>query len=256
MVSLPSVPLTKIGFRKDVKLFLAFLVGFLISLILVLLTLLQATVLEMRDGSFEQWNVIADVAAATLTTTPGDIATVETLGGVRSPYPLPAIDFVAMGGQHIRSGIPSIEDEVLTRQVPGGTAVFHFDASRLHTTQTRFRLTAIITIVATIAGTVLLLLYMPKIVRPIEELLDYAKEVGERHADEDETFYLIETFRDTIATLKLQESELKRLHDAEKLRADELELVTATLTRSMSAGFIAIDDGGRVVDINSSGREI
>ena len=68
--------------------------------------------------------------------------------------------------------------------------------------------------------------------------------------------YLIDTFRNSIATLKAQEGELKLLHDREKERADDLERVTAALTRSLTSGLIAIDAAGGIVDINAAGREI
>jgi len=50
--------------------------------------------------------------------------------------------------------------------------------------------------------------------------------------------------------------ELKRLHDLEKTRADDLERVSRALTRSLTSGLIALDAGGAVVDINQAGREI
>jgi signal transduction histidine kinase len=42
----------------------------------------------------------------------------------------------------------------------------------------------------------------------------------------------------------------------EKTRADELERVSAALTRSLTSGLIAIDAAGNIVDINRAGREI
>ena len=41
--------------------------------------------------------------------------------------------------------------------------------------------------------------------------------------------------------MRRQEMELHRLHDLQKSRADDLERVTAALTRSLSSGFIAAD---------------
>src|SRR5437660_9464270 len=40
------------------------------------------------------------------------------------------------------------------------------------------------------------------------------------------------------------------------MRADDLERVTAALTRSLTSGLIDIDVSGAIVDINSAGREI
>ena len=83
-----------------------------------------------------------------------------------------------------------------------------------------------------------------------------ASALGTGAGDQEETAYLIETFRNSIATLKYQEEELKRLHEREKTRADDLERVTAELTRNLTSGFIAVDAAGAIVDINAAGREI
>ena len=122
--------------------------------------------------------------------------------------------------------------------------------------RTRFWITAAICVAAASLGTVLLLSYLPRIIRPIEEMLDQARTLGDPTAGQDETAYLIDTFRNSIATLKAQEGELKLLHDREKERADDLERVTAALTRSLTSGLIAIDAAGGIVDINAAGREI
>jgi signal transduction histidine kinase len=86
-------------------------------------------------------------------------------------------------------------------------------------------------------------------------MLDDARQLG-GPGDQEETAYLIDTFRQSIATLKSQEEELKRLHDLEKTRADELERVTGALTRSLTSGLIVLDATGAVADINAAGREI
>src|ERR1019366_3904640 len=101
----------------------------------------------------------------------------------------------------------------------------------------------------------LLLFYLPRVTGPIEQMLDDARQLG-APGDQEETAYLIDTFRQSIATLKSQEEELKRLHDEEKTRADELERVTGALTRSLTSGLIVLDATGAVADINTAGREI
>src|SRR5260370_34350058 len=87
-------------------------------------------------------------------------------------------------------------------------------------------------------------------------MLDDARALGTGAGDQEETAYLIETFRNSIATLKYQEEELKRLHEREKTRADDLERVTAALTRNLTSGFIASDAAGNIVDISAAGRQI
>ena len=124
------------------------------------------------------------------------------------------------------------------------------------TGQRGFLITAGICIAAASFGAALLLFYLPRITRPIEQMLDDARALGTGAGDREETAYLIDTFRDSITTLKYQEGELKRLHEREKTRADDLERVTAALTRSLTSGLIAVDAAGAIVDINAAGREI
>src|SRR5262249_7944937 len=63
MVSLAPAPLTRIGFRRDVRLFLIGLVGFLAVLIFSLLLLLRTDLTRTQDTI--EWSrvVVADVAA-------------------------------------------------------------------------------------------------------------------------------------------------------------------------------------------------
>src|SRR4051812_10908010 len=73
MVSRAAPALTSIGFRRDIKYFLATYVGLLICIIMILLALLQANTADVEDSMREQWNVVADAAAAVLSNTPGEI---------------------------------------------------------------------------------------------------------------------------------------------------------------------------------------
>jgi signal transduction histidine kinase len=102
----------------------------------------------------------------------------------------------------------------------------------------------------------LVIFYLPRITKPIESMLDAAAQLETRDPAHDEQQYLINTFRKSIVTLREQEAELQRMHDLQKERADDLERVTAALTRSLASGFMAIDPSGRVVEINSAGSEI
>jgi signal transduction histidine kinase len=56
--------------------------------------------------------------------------------------------------------------------------------------------------------------------------------------------------------MQAHEAELRRLHDLEKSRADDLARVSTALTRSLTSGLIALDPDGRVVEVNQVGREI
>jgi signal transduction histidine kinase len=254
MVSDPHAPLTRIGFRRDVRLFLATLLGFLIVLIFTLLILLRADLDRTEETINRSRTVIADVAADAINATPH--ANLETqLVFLRSRYGVVAATIETSNGK-VTSGTASGTVDEWTRVTRAGRLHLFFDGSDRRVAWRRFIFTALICLAAVSFGTVLLFSYLPRITRPIEEMLDDARSLGERAAGQDETAYLIETFRNSIATLKAQEEELTVLHGREKARADDLERVTAALTRSLTSGLIAVDATGKVMDINGAGREI
>jgi two-component system, NtrC family, sensor histidine kinase PilS len=71
-----------------------------------------------------------------------------------------------------------------------------------------------------------------------------------------ESQHLIQTMQSSIQMMKGREQELRRLHERVQERADELAAITATLVRSLTSGFIAIDDAGRIIDMNQAAREL
>ncbi len=252
-----AAPLTKIGFRRDVRLFLSILVGFLALLIVVLVFLLQSFAYSIEAATLQRWNAIADYCAADLTAAArgGDIDT--RAGILASRYELVRIEINdGRSTRQFPGGAPSTIVNPVRRITTAGTMTFVFDGSRLRSFENSFKYTAAICIAAAGCGMIVLFFYLPRITRPIELLLDQAREISDRAATVEEDKYLIETFRMTIDTLKAQERELQRLHDVQKSRADDLERVTATLTRSLTSGFIACNATGRIVDINSAAREM
>ncbi|HEY8133898.1 MAG TPA: ATP-binding protein [Thermoanaerobaculia bacterium] len=258
MVSLAHAPLTRIGFRRDVKLFLVCLVGFLVILIFSLLLLLRTDLTRTQDTIDWSRVVIADIAADAINHTRKDPGSLQAqLAFLRGRFNIAAAELDLRDGRRVLSGARSGAFDEVVRLTGIGTLKLRFDAAERRDAQRRFWIISIISIAATSFGAMLLLLYLPRITKPIEQMLGDAKEqLGERTGDEEETAYLIQTFRSSIATLKSQEEELKRLHDREKMRADDLERVTAALTRSLTSGLIAIDAEGLIVDINAAGREI
>lgn len=257
MVSLAHAPLTKIGFRRDVKLFLMCLVGFLVFLIFTLLLLLRVDLSRTEQTIDRSQAVVADVAADAINHTDRTPAALDAqMVFLRGRFHIAGIDLQMRNGTRVTSGVQQGTLDRVTRLTGPGTLRLHFDATDRREARTRFWITAAICVAAASLGTVLLLSYLPRIIRPIEEMLDQARTLGDPTAGQDETAYLIETFRHSIATLRAQEGELKQLHDREKMRADDLERVTAALTRSLTSGLIAIDAAGAIVDINAAGREI
>jgi signal transduction histidine kinase len=247
--------LTKIGFRRDVRTFLMLLVGFLLILIVALLFVLERFSETAQEAVLRRWSVAADAVADSIAAaeSPSDRRVIGTLALAR--YDITSIDITAPGAAPIRLGRGEGETAIV-RHTRAGVIRFTFDRAELNGIQRRFAATASVSVAAALTGMFLLLLFLPRITRPIEAMLDHARKLSVPDERTDEATYLIETFRSSIERLEAQESELKRLHEAEKNRADELEMVSATLTRSLTSGFIALDPDARVLQVNAAAREI
>ncbi|HET7434447.1 MAG TPA: ATP-binding protein [Thermoanaerobaculia bacterium] len=249
-------PATKIGFRRDVRLFLSILVAFYCVMLLLLLFFLQDNVANTRELMVAREISDADAATNELRRDPiaGDIET--RLIALRARYGFDRIEVVFPNRTAISVGADATGLEVIERRIENGTIRFAYDTSAIESIRRRFLLIAGVTALGTTAAALLLFLYLPHILRPIEEMLDHAREVNQSGGSGDEAAYLVETFRMTVATLKEQEAELKRLHALERTRADDLQTIVSTLTRSLSSGLIAFDAEHRIVDINAAGRDI
>jgi signal transduction histidine kinase len=247
--------LTKIGFRRDVRSFLFILVGFLLILIVALLFVLERFSEVAQGAVLRRWNVAADAAAESIgaAATADEIRLHASLALTR--YEIASIEVTAAGGRRMQFGGAEGETTML-RRTNAGLVRLTFDESELSAIQRRFVATASVSIAAAATGMFLLILFLPRITKPIEEMLDQARELSEQDEQTDETTYLIATFRDSIQRLRAQEAELKRLHESEKTRADELEMVSATLTRSLTSGFLALDPDAHVLQMNAAAREI
>jgi len=237
-----AVPaLTRLGFRRDVRLFLTILVGFLAALIVVLIFSLQSTLATMHDAIWSRENDLATIAAVEIPAmvARGDLE--PQLVSIRTRYGFDAVEVRLPGGRTITSGA-TYDLETIERHTGNLHIRFFFDPAAYLALRRRFMLTAGVSIVATALGIALLFLYLPKILEPVEKLLDQAKALGERGEGTDETKYLLDTFR--------------RLIEREKRRADDLQTITSTLTRSLTSGFIALDPEHHLVEANAAAREI
>jgi signal transduction histidine kinase len=257
MASGPAAGLTRLGFRRDVKLFLTLLVGFLIALLLVLLSMLQHFHNLAEEATRQQWNSIADQAVATLDART-DPATLDArMTRLRGRYGIATIVISDRSGRIIAaSGDEPVTAESVRRNIANGRLTMEFDPTPLRALHAKFLATAAIVFLSAAIGTGLLILYIGRILRPIETMLGHARELREQDSGVEETHYLIETFRNSIETLKAQEVELRRLHESEKTRADDLARVTGALTRSLTSGFLALETTGRIVDANTAAHEI
>lgn len=260
MVLFARAPLTRVGFRRDLKLFLGLLVGFLAVLIALLVVMLQGFLQHTNEVIWAGWNAAADSAirdlGASSQNDPGNMRAQVPL--LQSRYGIAGVVIEPVHKRPETVGVPpnAANVETIRRSTAAGSVVFVFDASMLRAMTHTFWATALISLLASAGGLVLLMLYLPRITAPIEAMLDSAATIGEKSPAVDEQVYLIETFRGAIEKLKAQEAELLRLHHAEKMRADDLERVTAALTRSITSGFLSVDPEGRIVDLNGVAREI
>ena len=254
-----SPSLTKLSFRRDVRLFLTLLVGLLVVLIVVLLVVLGRTSSFAAESTTRHRLTTLEASADALIPDGSEdlqASLIESrLVFIRSRYGVEAASFRSADGRVTTSGLPG-DLAPYERRVRGGVLTLYFDDTRLDTTRRSYVLVGIICAVATIAGAFLLAMYLPKITRPVELMLDQARAIGEKQSHEDDTEFVVDTFRRSVAVLKSQEEELRRLHALQKSRADDLERVTAALTRSLTSGFVAIDRGGLLVDANAAAREI
>ncbi|HYI10783.1 MAG TPA: ATP-binding protein [Thermoanaerobaculia bacterium] len=248
-------PLTKLSFRRDVKLFLTLVVGFFVVLLSVLLLLLQQVLSESRDVTWRYWNHVADAAAvqAGTATNPDGI-----VSAIRGRQGVVGAELELRRGGRARFG-PSAGGEGLEaigRSGDWGRLTIAFDATPLAGLRRTIMLTSAIVLTGALAAFVLVLLYIPRITGPIEQMLDHAGELERRDPEVGEQEFLIETFRKSVATMKAQQEELRVLHDAQKSRADDFERVTAALMRGLTSGLLAIGPDGRVVEVNEAAREM
>jgi len=226
-----------------VRLFLGALVGFLGTLIVLLLLFLWSFLENTSDAIADERQTIANIAANEIGGGIDPTVAEVQLSAIRARHGVAGAAIVAANGHRVVSGVVPDQEGVstVTRTTPAGTLVLVFDDGRMQAMRRTFYLTAAVSLSAVAAGVLLLVLYLPRITRPIEQMLDSAAEISERAPHVPEQEYLIETFRTSIDLLKAQKQELQNLHDAQKVRADDLERVTAALTRSLTSGFLAVD---------------
>ena len=252
--------LTKLSFRRDVKLFFTVLSGFFMALIAILLILLQQTQSSAREATWRYWNLVSDDAAAraeSAVALHNDIDPEVLLTFLRGRHGISGAELELTGRRAVQSGVTDGEGtEAIMRSGEWGRLTLYFDAGPMTSLERTFLVTTIVTLTAGLMAVVLVLLYIPRITTPIERLLDHASEIERRDPAVGEHEFLIETFRKSVATLKAQQEELHVLHDAQKSRADDFERVTTALMRGLTSGLVAVGPDGRIVQINDVAREI
>jgi signal transduction histidine kinase len=149
--------------------------------------------------------------------------------------------------------VPSAE--VVSRNLPdSGRILIYFDMSRWMGGRRTALVVAACATFGTMAGVLLLILYVPKFVRPIEELLGHARQLGERDRGDDDARYLVHSFREAVERIQQQAHELDNLRDVAGGRGPDIRALAGAVHRNFSSGFIAVDAGGTIVALNAMGR--
>jgi signal transduction histidine kinase len=198
---------------------------------------------------------VADACAAELSRLePGDLAgNRATLDRLRARYDVASITMTSPGNPELRSGSRPLAGERVEHRTAGIRAVeVRFRPDPMPRVYRMLRIAAGAGIVASFAGIALLSI-------SLFGAFSSANPSPERrtsHALRPQSSGLMETFQTSIQAMKGREVELRRLHDQEKERANELATVTGTLVRSLTSGFLAVDADDLVVDMNQAAREI
>jgi signal transduction histidine kinase len=197
---------------------------------------------------------VADACASELTAKmAADPAGVpQVLDTLRQRYALAAISLGPGDRDRMMAalGRTSIDPGKESRYVTGQLLELRFNDPGMERAATILRTATIAGIVGSIAGLALMLLNVMQIVSSSRQSAR-----AERSPSAENT-YLLESFETSIRAMKGRESELRQLHSQQKERADELATVSSTLVRNLTTGFMAIDEGGLLLDLNQAAREL
>jgi len=194
-------------------------------------------------------NAIADACTAELALAAqhGPAAIAATTARLTRAYELRSLRIYSAG--EAPAGAPG--DLRVLRRAGDRIVETSFSGNAVAPERESVRLAAAAAGVVFVIGTALLVLALVSLVRPP----DPGPPAGRRpQAGADD--YLLETFGASIQRFKGRESELRHLHEVEKGRADELATLTATLVRSLTSGFIALDEHERILDMNAEARQL
>jgi signal transduction histidine kinase len=144
--------------------------------------------------------------------------------------------------------------EVVSRSFPRGRMLIYFDMSSWVGGKGTALVVAACATLGTMTGVLLLILYIPKFVRPIEEMLDHARQLGARDYRDDDARYLVHSFREAVERIQQQAHEIDNLRDVAGGRSPDIRALAETVNRNVSSGFIAVDAGGSIVALNDIGR--
>jgi signal transduction histidine kinase len=222
--------------------------------VVVLSSTVPALWMVSQRSERERETAISDACAAVLTSdaAAGRVPDQAALDVLRQRYRMEAIE-ARWDGHVVRSGnVPTAGASAHTETRATGQAIVRMDFAEdalQHIART-VKLALVAGVIAGIAAILLLPVYVNDAIR------GRAPAERGRAMDEGGTAYLLHAFGSSLETLKQRETELKRMHLQEKERADELARLTGTLVRSLTSGFIALDEAGKIVDLNQVACDI
>jgi len=239
--------------RREVRVLVGALIVFLTTLIVTLLAL-ALSILRMDRLAVTADATARAVAPLIPSGERGDMT--KRLDLLRSANGISRIEIYRGEELWIGSGSVLPSAEVLTRPVPGGRMLFFFDVSGWVGGRRTALVVGAMATIATMAGLLIFILYIPKFLRPVEEMLDQANRLAGNPRRDHDARYLVHTFREAVERIQQQSQEIDHLREAATSHTPDLHELARALNRSFSSGFAAIDADGSIVAVNEAGRTI
>lgn len=217
-----------------------------LAAMLTLTTTLPAIWAMARDATRASHNAIADAVAEALIRVPADdgAAFQHELRRLQAAYPAVTITL-----DPAKTARPARSDDLQERTVRGQTLVIKFASDLKSDNLMRRGLFA--ATAAALAGLTLLGIAGFDFLMLLSNL-----RVGREPGATSAPSSMMATLETSIQAMKGRENELRVLHDRARDRAAELATITSTLVRSLTSGFIALDEDGRILDVNLPAREL
>ncbi|MEO8378574.1 MAG: ATP-binding protein [Acidobacteriota bacterium] len=238
--------------QREIRLLIGALISFLITLIVALLAL-AVSILRL-----DRLTSTADAAAretGPLVTSASPATLSARLDLLRGTNGLSRVEVYRGTTLYAAAGPENPATEAVARPVAGGRMLFYFEVSNWAGARRGALVTGALATIATMAGLLLFILYVPRFVRPVEEMLDQASRFSANVRGDHDARYLVQTFRDAVERIQEQSRELDHLRDAASARSPDIFELARALNASFSSGFLALDAHATVVAINDAGRE-
>ncbi len=105
--------------------------------------------------------------------------------------------------------------------------------------------------------TLLVLLYLRRLLAPYESMLERARRLGPTDDETvDETEFLVATFERALAALDDRVLARRDEGGSDPAESDDIEVLERTLAPSLESGFLLLDRQGRMLSINALGAEL